>query len=232
MASIVSVVGIPDRFAYSMSKGAVLAMTYSVACDYLSDGIRCNAIAPARVHTPFVDGFLAEHYAGREEEMFGRLSKAQPIGKDGAAGGSGRTGRVPVLRRGRLHDGLPSSDRRRNDHVAALRLTPSIPVRCGVHAPPFLVRLRISRWNLRPSIRCGPGLGRAVDLPADRPGQRRCRASCPSRQTRYFAYPARSMKLIRFGRPGEERPGLLLKDGTRVDASAVARGLRRIFFPR
>lgn len=83
MASVVSAVGIPDRFAYSMSKGAVLTMTLSVACDYLQEGIRCNAIAPARIHTPFVDGFLARNYPGREAEMFARLEKTQPIGRMG-----------------------------------------------------------------------------------------------------------------------------------------------------
>lgn len=81
LASVASVVGIPDRFAYSMSKGAVLAMTYSVATDYLDAGIRCNAISPARVHTPFVDGFLAESYPGREAEMFATLAATQPIGR-------------------------------------------------------------------------------------------------------------------------------------------------------
>lgn len=81
LASIASVVGIPDRFAYSMSKGAVLTMTYSVATDCLDRGIRCNAISPARVHTPFVDRFLAESYPGREEEMFSALSATQPIGR-------------------------------------------------------------------------------------------------------------------------------------------------------
>lgn len=83
MASIVSTAGIPDRFAYSMSKGAVLTMTYSVACDYLQAGIRCNSIAPARVHTPFVDDFLAENYPGEEQAMFDRLSATQPIGRMG-----------------------------------------------------------------------------------------------------------------------------------------------------
>ncbi len=83
MASIASVVGLTDRFAYSMSKGAVLSMTYSVAKDYLPYHIRCNAISPARVHTPFVDGFLARSYKGREQEMFEKLSKSQPIGRMG-----------------------------------------------------------------------------------------------------------------------------------------------------
>lgn len=81
LASIASSVGIPDRFAYSMSKGAVLAMTLSAAKDYVQDNIRCNCISPARVHTPFVDGFLAKNYPGQESEMFDRLSKTQPIGR-------------------------------------------------------------------------------------------------------------------------------------------------------
>ncbi|HEY0245262.1 MAG TPA: glucose 1-dehydrogenase [Mucilaginibacter sp.] len=83
MASIAGRVGITNRFAYSMCKGAVHAMTLSVARDYLDDKIRCNSISPARVHTPFVDGFLANNYAGNEEEMFEKLSKSQPIGRMG-----------------------------------------------------------------------------------------------------------------------------------------------------
>jgi 2-keto-3-deoxy-L-fuconate dehydrogenase len=81
IASIAGLVGIPDRFAYSMSKGAILAMTMSTARDYMQDHIRCNSISPARVHTPFVDGFLAKNYPGREEEMFEKLSQSQPIGR-------------------------------------------------------------------------------------------------------------------------------------------------------
>ncbi|MCQ6959802.1 SDR family NAD(P)-dependent oxidoreductase [Mucilaginibacter aquariorum] len=83
MASIAAIVGITDRFAYSMSKGAIMAMSLSVARDYLADNIRCNTISPARVHTPFVDGFIAKNYAGREDEMFEKLSKSQPIGRMG-----------------------------------------------------------------------------------------------------------------------------------------------------
>jgi 2-keto-3-deoxy-L-fuconate dehydrogenase len=81
LASIAAWSGLADRFAYSMSKGAVIAMTYSVAKDYLAHNIRCNSISPARVHTPFVDGYLRKHYPGREEEMFDKLSKTQPIGR-------------------------------------------------------------------------------------------------------------------------------------------------------
>lgn len=83
MASIASSVGISDRFAYSMTKGAVLTMTYSIAKDYLANKIRCNCISPGRVHTPFVDGFIAKNYPGKEQEMFEALSKTQPIGRMG-----------------------------------------------------------------------------------------------------------------------------------------------------
>lgn len=81
LASIAAWVGLADRFAYSMSKGAVVAMTYSVARDYLAHNIRCNSISPARVHTPFVDGYLRNNYPGREQEMFRQLSQTQPIGR-------------------------------------------------------------------------------------------------------------------------------------------------------
>jgi len=81
VASVANHVGLEDRFAYSMSKGAVLSMTMSVARDYLADGIRCNAVSPARVHTPFVDNFIAKNYPGKEKEFFEKLSAAQPIGR-------------------------------------------------------------------------------------------------------------------------------------------------------
>jgi NAD(P)-dependent dehydrogenase (short-subunit alcohol dehydrogenase family) len=81
MCSVAATVGIPDRFAYSMTKGAVYSMTLSVAKDYLKDHIRCNCVSPARVHTPFVDGFLKKNYPGKEQEMFEKLSKTQPIGR-------------------------------------------------------------------------------------------------------------------------------------------------------
>jgi 2-keto-3-deoxy-L-fuconate dehydrogenase len=81
MASIAATSGLADRFAYSMTKGAVVAMTYSVARDYVGHNIRCNCISPARVHTPFVDGFLRRNYPGREEEMFKKLEQSAPIGR-------------------------------------------------------------------------------------------------------------------------------------------------------
>jgi len=83
MASIAASAGLADRFAYSMSKGAVVAMTLSVARDYLPYKIRCNCISPARIHTAFVDGYLKKNYPGREQEMFQVLSEAQPMGRMG-----------------------------------------------------------------------------------------------------------------------------------------------------
>ena len=81
MASVAAWVAVADRFAYSTAKGAVMAMTLSVAKDYLPDRIRCNSISPGRVHTPFVDGFIARNYPGKEAEMFEKLAATQPIGR-------------------------------------------------------------------------------------------------------------------------------------------------------
>ena len=83
LSSIAALVGLEDRFAYSMSKGALTSMTLSIARDYLAQNIRCNCVCPARIHTPFVDGFLTRHFPGREPEVFERLSRAQPIGRMG-----------------------------------------------------------------------------------------------------------------------------------------------------
>ena len=83
MASIAGSAALADRFAYSMSKGAVIAMTYSVAKDYVQHNIRCNCISPARVHTPFVDDYLRKNYPGHEKEMYEKLAKSQPVGRMG-----------------------------------------------------------------------------------------------------------------------------------------------------
>jgi 2-keto-3-deoxy-L-fuconate dehydrogenase len=85
MSSITALVGVADRFAYSMSKGAVLTMTMSIALDYMKQNIRCNCICPARIHTPFVDQFVARHYAGREQEVLAQLAAYQPMGRMGRA---------------------------------------------------------------------------------------------------------------------------------------------------
>ncbi len=83
LASIASLIGVPERFAYSMTKGAVLAMTRSIAVDYMKKNVRCNCICPARVHTPFVDGYVSRNYPGREAEVYRQLSEYQPLGRMG-----------------------------------------------------------------------------------------------------------------------------------------------------
>ena len=83
ISSVAAVTGIADRFAYSMSKGAVLTMTYSIAKDFIGDHIRCNAVGPARIHTSFVDGYLEAYYPENKQEIFEKLSKTQPIGRMG-----------------------------------------------------------------------------------------------------------------------------------------------------
>jgi len=83
LASIAATAGLADRFAYSMTKGAVLSMTLSAAKDLLAHNIRVNCISPARVHTPFVDDFVAKNYPGSETEMMQKLSASQPIGRMG-----------------------------------------------------------------------------------------------------------------------------------------------------
>lgn len=83
LASIAAYVGLADRFAYSMSKAAVVGMTLAFARDYIDKGIRCNCISPGRVHTPFVDNFIKKNYPGQEAEMFEKLAKSQPIGRMG-----------------------------------------------------------------------------------------------------------------------------------------------------
>ena len=83
MASITAHIAVKNRLAYTTTKGAVLAMTNAIAKDYIANGIRCNSVSPARVHTPFVDNFLKKNYPGEEKEMFENLSQTQPIGRMG-----------------------------------------------------------------------------------------------------------------------------------------------------
>jgi NAD(P)-dependent dehydrogenase (short-subunit alcohol dehydrogenase family) len=86
MSSVAATIGIERRLPYCASKGAVLALTRSIAIDFATRGIRCNAICPGTVQTPFVEGYLARNFAGHEDEVRQQLHARQPIGRMGQPG--------------------------------------------------------------------------------------------------------------------------------------------------
>jgi NAD(P)-dependent dehydrogenase (short-subunit alcohol dehydrogenase family) len=81
MSSAAALIGVDRRLPYSASKGAVLAMTRSIAMDFVSQGIRCNAICPGTVQTPFVEGYLKRSFPGQEEAVRQTLHARQPLGR-------------------------------------------------------------------------------------------------------------------------------------------------------
>lgn len=83
IASVAGQIAVPRRFAYGMTKGAVISMTQSIAMDYVDRGIRCNCICPGTVETPFVEGYLQKYHAGEIEETRAQLHARQPIGRMG-----------------------------------------------------------------------------------------------------------------------------------------------------
>jgi 2-keto-3-deoxy-L-fuconate dehydrogenase len=83
MASVAAQIAVDRRLPYSASKGAVLAMTRSIAIDFVGEGIRCNAICPGTVHTPFVEGYLTRSFPGQEDAVRQTLHARQPIGRMG-----------------------------------------------------------------------------------------------------------------------------------------------------
>lgn len=89
MASVASSVkGVPNRFAYTASKAAVIGLTKSVATDYISQGIRCNAICPGTVDSPSLRQRIAEQAReqGRSEaEVYQAFVARQPMGRIGSA---------------------------------------------------------------------------------------------------------------------------------------------------
>lgn len=85
-ASIVAAVGIANRAAYCASKGAVAALTRAIAIDHVGDGIRCNAIAPGTIDTPYFSDILkssADPAATRKalaaRQLLGRLGTPEEI---------------------------------------------------------------------------------------------------------------------------------------------------------
>lgn len=89
MSSVASSIkGVPNRFAYSATKAAVIGLTRSVAADYIGDGIRCNAICPGTVDSPSLRQRIATQAQteGRaESEVYDAFVARQPIGRIGSA---------------------------------------------------------------------------------------------------------------------------------------------------
>jgi NAD(P)-dependent dehydrogenase (short-subunit alcohol dehydrogenase family) len=83
LSSVAALVALERRLPYSASKGAVLALTRSIAIDFVADKIRCNAICPGTVHTPFVENYLARSFAGQEDAVRQQLHARQPLGRMG-----------------------------------------------------------------------------------------------------------------------------------------------------
>ncbi len=83
IASVAGQVAVGRRFAYGTTKGAVISMTQSIAMDYVDKGIRCNAICPGTVESPFVEAYLQKYHQGEIEETRQQLHARQPIGRMG-----------------------------------------------------------------------------------------------------------------------------------------------------
>ena len=81
VASVVAAVGIRNRAAYVASKGAVAALTRAIALDHVAEGIRCNAIAPGTIDTPYYDDVIKR---APDAAAFRKgLEARQPIGRLG-----------------------------------------------------------------------------------------------------------------------------------------------------
>ncbi len=84
MASIASSVrGVANRFVYTASKAAVVGLTKGIAIDFVSQGIRCNAICPGTVQSPSLDGRIAAQ--GDAEQVRKEFIARQPMGRLGRA---------------------------------------------------------------------------------------------------------------------------------------------------
>ncbi len=82
MSSVASSVrGIPNRFVYSASKAAVIGLTKSLAADFVTSNIRCNAICPGTVHSPSLQQRLAA--TGDYEAAYREFTARQPMGRIG-----------------------------------------------------------------------------------------------------------------------------------------------------
>lgn len=96
-ASVAAMIGILDRFSYSASKGAVIAMTRQVAVQYADAGVRCNCVCPGTVETPLMGDLLGSDAARAKGDY---SASCWPLGR--TSGGRGG-GRIPCLTGSILH---------------------------------------------------------------------------------------------------------------------------------
>jgi len=82
IGSVAALIGVRRRFAYSATKGAVVAMTRQLAVDYPTE-FRVNCICPGTVDTPFVEGYLEKHHKHEKDKVRAELNQRQPIGRLG-----------------------------------------------------------------------------------------------------------------------------------------------------
>ncbi|MBL8221036.1 MAG: SDR family oxidoreductase [Bryobacterales bacterium] len=83
LASVASLIAVERRFAYCVSKGAVLALTRAIAVDYAAQGIRANAICPGTVDTPMIRGYVERHFSEDVPGTIAMLHARQPVGRMG-----------------------------------------------------------------------------------------------------------------------------------------------------
>ena len=79
ISSVAALVGIPDRAAYSATKGGILALTKAAAIDHVGEGVRVNCIAPGTVETPWIDRITAGY--DDPEEARAKMEARQPHGR-------------------------------------------------------------------------------------------------------------------------------------------------------
>ena len=83
IASVAGLVAVSRRFAYGATKGAVVALSKSIAVDYAGTGLRCNCICPGTIYSPFVESYLDRFHKETKEETVAELHARQPVGRMG-----------------------------------------------------------------------------------------------------------------------------------------------------
>ena len=83
VGSVAGLVAVSRRFAYGATKGAVVALSKSIAVDYAGTGLRCNCICPGTIYSPFVESYLDRFHKETKEETVAELHARQPVGRMG-----------------------------------------------------------------------------------------------------------------------------------------------------